>query len=457
MTHHLRLAAIPAFLLLCLLLGGASAAGIWANMVLQLLAIPFILWAVIVRRGTPMPAPGRRLIVGLVLLFLLFGAHLVPLPPGIWTSLPGREPIVEGYRLLGQPLPWLPISLVPYATLSSALWLLPAVAVLLGIVRVGAFKSAWLAWVIALVATASVMIGALQVVGGHQSTWYFYSITNRGSTTGFFANSNHMATLLVCAIPFLAALYLGSMGRGKSSRRASGMFVILAGALAVLLVGIVINGSLAGVGLSIPAAFASFLMIWSRKRKLPRWIWGGVALLLAGATVLVYNVPFSNNNLTGEGKSASDSRFYSFSLSSEAAADYFPVGSGIGTFVRIFPMYEDPGTVDRYYMNHVHGDYIEVALETGAAGVLLIALFLLWWGSRAVAIWRAEQPDYYARAATIASAAILVHSIVDYPLRTAAISALFAVCCALMSEPRARERSRKKQGADNGPRHLSAD
>jgi O-antigen ligase len=235
------------------------------------------------------------------------------------------------------------------------------------------------------------------------------------------------------------------------------MFVILAGALAVILVGIVINGSLAGVGLAIPAAFASFLMIWSRKRKLPRWVWAGVAALLAGAAILVYNVPFSSNNLTGEGRGASDSRFYSFSLSSEAAADYFPAGSGIGTFVRIFPMYEDPGTVDRYYMNHVHGDYIELALETGVAGVLLIALFLLWWGSRAVRIWGAEEPDYYARAATIASAAILVHSIVDYPLRTAAISALFAVCCALMAEPRARERARKKETADNRARHLSAD
>jgi O-antigen ligase len=451
------LAVVPAFLLLCLILGGASAAGIWANMLLQLLAIPIIVWAVIVRRGTPMPAPARRLVVGLFLLLLLIAAQLIPLPPGIWTSLPGREGVVEGYRLLNLPLPWMPISLAPYATLSSALWLLPAIAILLGIIRVGAFKTAWIAWVVALVATASVMIGALQVVGGDDSPWYFYTITNRGATTGFFANANHMATLLVCAIPFLASLYLGARGRGKSSRRASGMFVILAGALAVILVGIVINGSLAGVGLAIPAAFASFLMIWSRKRKLPRWAWAGVAALLAGAAILVYNVPFSSNNLTGQGRSASDSRFYSFSLSSEAAADYFPVGSGIGTFVRIFPMYEDPGTVDRYYMNHVHGDYIEIALETGIAGVLLIALFLLWWAGRAVRIWGAEEPDYYARAATIASAAILVHSIVDYPLRTAAISALFAVCCALMAEPRARERSRKKETADNRPRHLSAD
>jgi O-antigen ligase len=426
-------------------------------MVLQLLALPIIFWAFIVQRGTPMPAPGRQLVLGIVLMILLVAAQLVPLPPGLWTSLPGRQTIVEGFHLLNLPLPWLPISLAPHATLSSALWLLPAIAVLLGIIRVGAFKTSWIAWIIALVATASVAIGALQVVGGDGSPWYFYRITNYGSTVGFFANRNHMATLLVCAIPFLAALYLGATRKGKSARRASGMFVILAGALAVTLVGVTINGSLAGIGLVIPVAFATFLMIWSRKRKLPRWTWAGVGLLMAAAIALVYNVPFSTNNLTGQGRNAADSRAYSFSLTSEAIADFLPVGSGLGTFVPVFPLYEDPATVDRYYMNHAHSDYLELALETGLPGIFLVLLFLLWWGRRAVAIWRAEEADYYARAATIASAAILAHSAVDYPLRTAAISAVFAVCCALMSEPRARERSRRKPEPDNRPRHLSVD
>jgi O-antigen ligase len=111
-------------------------------------------------------------------------------------------------------------------------------------------------------------------------------------------------------------------------------------------------------------------------------------------------------------------------------------------------------------MNHVHGDYIELALETGLPGIVLILLFLLWWGRRTVAIWRAVEPDHFARAATIASAAILAHSLVDYPLRTAAISAVFALCCALMAEARAKtRRSRRRSEEEEKPaaRHLSAD
>jgi hypothetical protein len=88
--------------------------------------------------------------------------------------------------------------------------------------------------------------------------------------------------------------------------------------------------------------------------------------------------------------------------------------------------------------------------------MLLLALFLLWWMRRTVLIWRAEEPDPFARAATIASAAIMAHSLVDYPLRTAAISVLFAVCCALMAEARPLVYQRSRDGS-RGARHLSAD
>jgi O-antigen ligase len=450
--------AVPAYLLLCLLLGGASAAGILANMILQLLALPIILWALVVSRGSSTPAPGRQLLFLVVLLLLAIGIQLVPLPASLWTSLPGRAPVAQGYQLLAMPLPWLPISLAPLNTLASGLWLLPAIAVVLGIVRLGAFRTGWLAWAIVLVTAASVMVGALQLVGGEGSPWYFYKITNYGSTTGFFSNANHMATLLVVSLPFLAALYLSARRKRRSAQHASGLLVIVVGAVAVTFVGILINGSLAGLGLAVPAAAASLAMIWSRKRPLPRWVWAALAALAVGAMALAYSAPFANNNLTStELQGAPDSRYHLFTVSGKAAGDFMPVGSGIGTFRAIFEMYENPATVSRFYRNHVHNDYIEVALETGVVGIILILLFLFWWLHRVVCVWRSEEPDYFARAASIATALILAHSLVDYPLRTAAISAVFAACCALMAEPRARVQSSATAEAKSQVRHLSAD
>jgi O-antigen ligase len=109
------------------------------------------------------------------------------------------------------------------------------------------------------------------------------------------------------------------------------------------------------------------------------------------------------------------------------------------------------------YVNHVHSDWIEIVLETGIFGLALLLAFLAWWTSRAIAIWRASEPDHFARAATIASAAVIAHSLVDYPLRTAAIAAMFAACCAMMAGRRiAPPRAAKAWPAKRPARHLSA-
>jgi O-antigen ligase len=457
--HRLRLGVIPVYLVLCLLLGGASAAGFWLNLSLQLLALPIIVWSIATEPGSPTSAPARRILALLLLLTAIFVIQLIPLPPSIWTHLPGRADVAAKLLMAGAPLHWAPISLDRYRTVASAVWLLPATAVLLGILRLGAFRASWLAWVLAAVSVASIIVGALQVVGGEGSTWYFYAITNVGTSVGFFANANHLAILMVSTIPFLAALYLAALRHGGSLQKSSGLFIVLVGTLIVSAVGIAVNGSIAGIGLSVPVLGASLLMIVTRKRRLPLWAPLLIALLFAGSAAAVFTGPFDNNLTTASQQGKEDSRYTSFKTTLPAVKDYFPVGSGIGTFQQIYRTREDPAKVDRFYMNHVHGDYLEVALEAGLPGIIAVLLFLLWWGARVVATWRAEQPDYFARAATITSAAILAHSLVDYPLRTAAISAVFAMCCALMAEPRTKTRVRGPEDGERGlrARHLSAD
>lgn len=49
-----------------------------------------------------------------------------------------------------------------------------------------------------------------------------------------------------------------------------------------------------------------------------------------------------------------------------------------------------------------------------------------------------------ALGASIAIGAVLVHSLVDYPLRTAAMSALIGLCCVLMVRPAETPRSRRQ-------------
>ncbi|PSJ41735.1 O-antigen ligase family protein [Allosphingosinicella deserti] len=458
MKHWLRLGLVPAYFVLCLVLGGASGGGFWANMLLQLLAVPIIVWAIVVHRNTAMASAGKQLLGLLAAATLLILLQLIPLPPSIWGSLPGRDAIVRGFEMLGQAMPWLPISLAPTRTIASALWALPAVAILFGMLRLGAFTPKWLAWSLIAVTAVGVGLGALQLTGGETSKLYFYRIANKNAATGFFANTNNMAELMVATIPFLAALYLSAMRKGSSVQKRSSLLIVLLGALAVLVVGIAVNRSLAGIGLAVPTVAATGLMVLFRGRRLPVWAGGAVLGLLALSVTLVLSLPLGNNLTSDDARGAQSSRYTAFSTTIEAAEDYFPVGSGIGTFPQIYPMYEDPQNVDRWYMNHAHNDYLELALETGLAGILLIAVFFLWFAWRVVRVWRADEPDQYARAATIAAGVILAHSFVEFPLRTAAISALFAICCALIAEARPRVRNKRETREDRPrARHLTAD
>jgi hypothetical protein len=72
----------------------------------------------------------------------------------------------------------------------------------------------------------------------------------------------------------------------------------------------------------------------------------------------------------------------------------------------------------------------------GVAGILLMIAFLVCWARAAAKVWRGADSNVYGRAASIASAAILVHSLVDFPLRTASIAAVFAMCLASMVQAR---------------------
>ncbi len=109
------------------------------------------------------------------------------------------------------------------------------------------------------------------------------------------------------------------------------------------------------------------------------------------------------------------------------------------------------------YMNHAHNDYLEVALETGLPGLVLIVIFFSWWIRRTLSIWRdADADGAFAQAATIASAAILTHSLVDYPLRMTAVSAVFALCCGLMASP-APKRTSSRRDFEAKAVNLSAD
>lgn len=436
---------LPAYLLLCLLLGG-SQRDVWPNAVLQVLGV-FLIGLAVLRDEPEQLTKASRTLLGLVAVALvLVLVQVVPLPPQVWSSFPGRRALLDAYALLGEPLPWLSLSFTPYSSLDSLTWWLPPLAVLLACMRLQPPRTTLCAVAILAGAFGGVMLGALQVSGG--AGWYLYRITNSGAV-GFFANRNFMGTLLLVSIPFSFALLADRRGKATTvwALRAIGVAALL-----VILAGLAMNRSMAALALFVPVAIASAALL-KGPANLVRYAFPVAALAALVAISLVTSSPVGSELSDAETTSIA-SRTSIWAHTVRAISDSFPFGTGFGSFEPIFATYENPDLVDRIYINNAHNDYLQLVLEAGIFGIALIVAFLAWWTFQAVRIWRSSSFSPMSRAATIAAGAILFHSVVDYPLRTSAIGAIFALCLGMMAQP-AEARADRSTARFRRARHVS--
>jgi O-antigen ligase len=114
------------------------------------------------------------------------------------------------------------------------------------------------------------------------------------------------------------------------------------------------------------------------------------------------------------------------------ASAFMPWGSGFGSFDRVYRQFEPDSLLSSIYLNAAHDEPLQLAIEGGMPALVLLALFLLWWGRQA---WRVllgwTPPRHRAmRAASLTVSVVLMgSSLVDYPLRTPLLGALFAFAC----------------------------
>lgn len=450
MTMRLPQWLVPLFLLLCLLLGG-SAQGIWANLLLQWIAILLLAWAWARPVADQQPRTSWTLWVLVGAMMLLVVLQMVPLPPDLWSALPGRGFVSDGLALVGADRPWLPLSLTPYATFAAVFFLLVPLAVLVAMLRQSAFSSPLLALAVIAATFLGAILAVLQVASGG-SRFYLYKYSAFDAGAGFFANSNHMATLLLVCVPFLIALAADYWDRWRERKSRTTIAMLAVVGVCVVAVAIALNGSFAILLLGVPVGIASVMIpAWHRRPQLRKWLLP-VGLVLTAATGVLGIV--GHNRPAMLTQTSFESRISIWSTSINSLSDQMVSGAGIGSFADLYRGVEPGEPVDRTFVNHAHNDYLQLAIETGVAGVLLVLLFIGWWARRSLKVWGRDRNDYYARAASIASAAILLHSLVDFPLRTAGIAALFAMCVGLLA--RREEPALAKAEDDLWPsRHLS--
>ncbi|MEW5424321.1 O-antigen ligase family protein [Amorphus sp. 3PC139-8] len=158
-----------------------------------------------------------------------------------------------------------------------------------------------------------------------------------------------------------------------------------------------------------------------------------------------------------------DYRSVMWSVTADGLVSLLPFGAGFGTFIPVYRWFEQPTDLSSTWANRAHNDYLELGLEGGLPALILIGVFVWWYGRTAYRLWRGDQDQRaqldvnLARAASISIGLLLLHSFADYPMRTLAIQAVFALLCAFLVPPICRpdgtvlKRRRKKKRPRTSP------
>ena len=434
--------AIGGTLALGILSGGSSQADSIAFQGFRLLSI-LLMAAGLLRLAQTRPSRLERAGIALAIAMVaLLSLHLLPLPYAIAGQLPGREVMAKAFALSGIAPGWAPLTLSPEATKACLLALLPALAMFVAMLTADS-RGRWVfAGTVLLGAVASTFLGLAQRFQGPQSGLYLYEIANFGSATGFFSNRNNFAMLLCVAIPLTWAVSHRMIRRSHNGLP----LAIAAGAsmMIVIFTGLAASNSRSGIFLGMLALLLSTAMVWSNPTSSRRSKRNKYSLFVVlGAALIIGQFGMVGILRIVETDPMTEYRGQISEVTWRAAADYFPWGSGFGTFRPIYAMHETPATMRSAYVNHAHNDLLELWLEGGLPAALLMACFLCIFAYQAARLWNPKghyEGAVLQRAASIGVLVLMTHSLVEFPLRSPGLAAVFGGLLAIMLAPPTQQR-----------------
>lgn len=419
-TRDARLSML--FFAVALAIGGAGAAYPLLEMSVEILGIALLCYFAIADRSVPLPDARIPLIFAAAILLLPL-LQLVPLPPALWHLLPERERESSVLGLLGRGGQWMPLSVDPEATRRSMLALVPGLAMFVAGIHLSSGDRLRVAGMLVGFAAFGAVLGAVQAASGGGFS-PFVSV-HHGHALGLFTNRNHQAIFLLIAMLMAAAL-----GRGPSVAPPVRL-VALAGLL-LFAAAVVATKSRTGSVILLVVLPSAIVMLFRLQLRWRTVAIGAAAMM--GLLLLVAISPVGEALIERFGF-ADDDRLNFWSNSIAAIRAYAPLGSGFGSFPLVYQSMEPLGSMTGSYVNHAHNDYLELALEGGVPAIVMLLAGLALFAVRARRLLTAVPRSGLAIAALGAVLILLLHSLVDYPLRMLSLGTLFGFVCALILVP----------------------
>ncbi|QZH74922.1 MAG: O-antigen ligase family protein [Erythrobacter sp.] len=451
------------FLGIVALTGGGSRSDIDSLIVLRPLAVILLTYALIVSRPGDLRAV-RVPLLWIALLMLLALVQLIPLPWDLWTQLPQRDHIAQFTQVIGYPEGPRPLSLDPNRTWNTFFALvIPLAAVALVGIQEQSKRQVIIPALMA-VGLLSAVLGVFQSMGG--DALHLYAITNSGHPVGLFSNRNHQSIMLLWLL--LAICWQWPLWARKRKSAAMLVAVPLVSMVALFPL-LVLTGSRAGLMLSVPVLLACVWLTmrgmnhdvlsanWKRKQPVSRRPLAKILLLILAAGFVLVPVLILTFLSEDQRQTALTRLFMTSDIEElrwlylpifwQMARDFFPFGSGLGSFEVAFLIYEPAEIMRLRYLNQAHNDPIQILIEGGAFGALIVVFGLVWLGRRLFVHMRSANAARRDMALfLLMSFGIwLLASFVDYPLRTPLAATLFASLTAMLSLLNADDQSTERQ------------
>jgi O-antigen ligase len=386
--------------------------------------------------GRPLPPAAVVPLTFLVAQLILVLAQLVPLPPGWWSGLPGREPAAAIYALIEKDAASHTLSLDPEATRRFAAALLLPAGLLFAALHANRNGLIIMARAIVIGGAVSAILALAQLILGLPAQLFPYGAPGAAVTTGLFANPNHQSQLMLAAIVMCGVLIHFSPPRTRRHRGRGLPFHPVWLLLPLFMAGAITSQSRAGLILLVPALIAAIL-IAARRRGLAR-VFGlsMIAVPLLGLMIALLPGGLARGAEIQMELSAGG-RITNLPDILFTLRQFWPWGSGFGTFVPVFKANENLDLMGDAYVNHAHNDLAELLIEGGLPMAVLLGAALL---AMAVRLWRLVAARHTSEPATALAGLMiiilaLVHSMVDYPLRMQSLAAVFAIALAFFLSP----------------------
>lgn len=426
-----RLSVILAMALFIILwiAGGASRPDVLGQTVVRTGAWLLLVVTILVN-DRPVFGVTRPVLLIIASAIIVVSLQLLPLPPNVWQAIPGRAVFAQAAAVSSQAQPWRPISTSPGATINALSSLIIPSAILVLIVDFRESERAALPAVLLGLAASSMLIGILQLAG----TTLDNPLINESAlqVSGNFANRNHFALFL--AIGCLIAPVWATLDGRRSGWRGP----LALGLMLLFVLMILASGSRAGLVLGLMALVLGPVIakrgILNALNGYPRWTFRVLIVsIVCIFAIFVLTSIASNRAVSIErlfwADEGQDMRSRGLPTVLAMIKSYFPIGTGFGTFDPMFRLNEPFSLLKPTYFNHAHNDFLEVVLDGGLPGGLLLACGLSWWIWASARAWQAGAHMGHAipKLGSAILLLIVVASAFDYPSRTPVIMAVAVV------------------------------